>query len=548
MLVSCVDLDLNPLSEASSENWYKSDTQLMMSVDNLYNSGLWNTDLNDWSDDWQYREFLTPVTNGTVASDWADAKAYYTNSYKAIARANTILENLPKAISNGVSKYATDQAEAECKFVRAAVYAYLIPRFGDLVDMRGSVSLDDAAKLKRTSKAELIPKVYSDFDFAIEKLPASYPASKARLATKGAAYALKARFALYIGDYAMAAEAAKACIDLNAYKLAPDFRSYFLPSTKNDAESIFLIPQSIIYNIVFSDCQNYIPRVTGGYAAKVPSWDLFASFLCTDGLPIDESPLFDPKNPFKNRDPRCTQTIVEFGTEWLNGFIFDPSPLAKTVINKSLGKEFRNKDSRIVDAYASYNGLIWKKGIDNSWTQNSYKVDPDKVIIRFADVLLIYAEAMIEQDKIDRSVLDAMNRVRARAYGTDYAATSSYPAITATTQSELRRILRVERRMEFAREGLRYMDIIRWKLAEKVLNRPNYGNLYPMTKINMDSWFWPYAPEIDDDGTADFSRMHSEGYIQLYTRRFFDKNRQYLFPIPSTEILINTNLEQNPGY
>ncbi len=82
----------------------------------------------------------------------------------------------------------------------------------------------------------------------------------------------------------------------------------------------------------------------------------FAAYLCTDGLPIDESPLFDPHNPFKNRDPRCIMTIVEFNTEHC-GFEYDPSPAAKTVMNYTTGKKQSNQDTRIVNQYSSYTGF-----------------------------------------------------------------------------------------------------------------------------------------------------------------------------------------------
>ena len=105
-------------------------------------------------------------------------------------------------------------------------------------------------------------------------------------------------------------------MNLQAYQLHPDFSDLFLMNTKNSIESILVFPRSVQYNILYdaTATKNELPRNAGGYGSYAPSWDLLASFLCTDGLPIDESPLFDPHNPFKNRDPRCTATIVEFGT------------------------------------------------------------------------------------------------------------------------------------------------------------------------------------------------------------------------------------------
>lgn len=120
-----------------------------------------------------------------------------------------------------------------------------------------------------------------------------------------------------------------------------------------------------------------------------------------------------------------------------------------------------------------------EKGIDETWLQNGFKVDQDIIYCRYAEILLTYAEAKIELNEIDNSVLDALNEVRARAYGVDKSDKASYPAFTSNDQSTLRHQLRVERRMEMAKEHMRYTDIIRWKLAEKVMNRKTYGILYP---------------------------------------------------------------------
>ena len=137
-----------------------------------------------------------------------------------------------------------------------------------------------------------IRSYYEDFDIAIEYLPESYNSSEYQFATKGAALALKARIALYMGDYAIAASAAKACIDLGVYELYPDYQELFLSSTKNSVETIFCNPRSVELGIIIPKggrSREPLPRLAGGYANGGPSWDLLCSYLCTDGLPIDES-------------------------------------------------------------------------------------------------------------------------------------------------------------------------------------------------------------------------------------------------------------------
>jgi hypothetical protein len=136
------------------------------------------------------------------------------------------------------------------------------------------------------------------------------------------------------------------------------------------------------------------------------------------------------------------------------------------------------------------------------------------ILIRYADVLLMYAEAKIELNEIDASVYDAINQVRTRA---------GMPAVApgSMSQAELRELLRYERRVEFAMEGHRIFDIRRWKIAEVVMPGQHFG--------------------ID----------YMEGG-QLQTipadNRVFNPARDYLWPIPATEIELNPSMTQNPGY
>ena len=550
ILVSCSDLDLNPLSEGSSESWYSSEAEIEMSVMELYRDVFWPKDNDEWTDDWTNRDISTPITAATVNGEWNTLKDLWTNSYKAIVRANTLLENMDKAAGAGISQTAIDQYSAEARFVRAAKYADLISHFGGVPYVAASLSMEEAFAMGRTETSELIPLVYKDFDAAIEKLPVTYPSSETQRATKGAAMALKARFALYMSDWSVAAQAAKACMDLDIYKLYPDFAELFLTNTRNPEEAVYVIPRSIALGKK-RDIRGHLPRNAGGWAQHDPSWDLLCAFLCTDGLPIDESPLFNPQNPFENRDPRCNATIVPFGTDFM-GYIYDPNPKAVEVLNTATGSTQINNDSRVNAQYASFNGLVWRKGIASNWIENGFTIDDEIRIIRYADVLLMYAEAKMELNQIDQSVLDAINQVRARAYSVKTEETDKYPAITETNQDKLRKTIRIERRMELAWEGLRYLDLVRWRLAEKALNRGSYGMLdvaeLEVNIVDKGLWFFAETPRIDEDGLADFAPLYQKGYVKLLTNRLFDASRQYLWPIPSKEIIINPNIKQNPGY
>ncbi|RPD41407.1 RagB/SusD family nutrient uptake outer membrane protein [Chitinophaga barathri] len=549
LLGACGKLDLNPLSDGSSETWNSNAEEIEMSLNGLYKDVFWPRDEDDWTDDFLYRDVATPVTGATINGETQFVQDWWRNTYKAIARANNILSSIGRA-SGVLSAAQISRYTAEAKFVRASMYARLVSHYGNIIYTETALDIEEAMTLKQEDKSVAMPKIYADFDEAVLNLPKTYGASELKRAASGSALAMKARFALQMGDYATAVTAAKACMDQNVYKLHADFGSLFLSKTKNSVETIFGLPRSVALKVTQGDLQNYVPRNAGGWGAKNPSWDLLCSFLCKDGLPIDESPLYDPRKPFLNRDPRCAATIQEFQKPHL-GYTYQPHPDSLTVWKESDRKYVENKDTRSVAIFASYNGLVWKKGVDGDWLLNSWTAEPDKIIIRYADVLLIYAEAKIEQNQIDQTVLDAINAVRARAYGVPVTSTTDYPVVTVTDQAALRSILRMERRMEFALEGVRYMDIIRWKIAEKVLNTPNYGLLDPAdlrTKVVQPGlWFFPQTPAIDENGSANLTPMYTAGLIKQVALRKFDQTRQYLWPIPTSEVL-SSHLTQNPNY
>jgi starch-binding outer membrane protein, SusD/RagB family len=356
--LSCNDLDLNPLSEGSSETWYSNETEIDMAVKDLFRNAFWPIMSDSWTDDYINRQATTPVTNSTINGEWGTVTSIWTNSYKAISRANTVLMNLEDV--EGIPQAMIDKFSGNAHFVRAAQYSQLVFLYGDVIYYTNVIDIEEAFTLSRTSKATVLEAIYEDFDVAASKLPVSYGSSEGKMATKGAALAMKARMALAMGDYAVARDAAKACIDLGAHQLHPSYNELFPTQTRNPAELIFGIPRSREYNVTW-DARNYLPRNAGGWGgAEAPSWELFSSFLCTDGLPIDESPLYNPQEPFQNRDPRCTATIVEFQTPHL-GYIYQPHPDSVRILNLNTGAYQNNNDTRSNAQFASFNGLLLKK-------------------------------------------------------------------------------------------------------------------------------------------------------------------------------------------
>jgi hypothetical protein len=567
LLSSCNDLDLKRLDQPASDTWFSSATEFRMAINEGYRSSFWKLDSDFWTDDLIKRNESNGIKDGTVDSEWGTAKDNWFVLYKGIRRMNEIDAALKT--QTVLTEDQKNGYQAEIDFLRACMYSYLVVRYGDIPFYLENPLIEESFTMTRTPKAEVITKLYEMFDNAATYLPKTID-SGLKTVTKGAAYAFKARLALYLSDWKTVKASAFDCMDLGVYELHGSYKGYFLPQTKLSKETIFSLARSNDLDVKWY-VKDKLPRNHGGWNQYNPSWQLLAAYTCSDGLPIDESPLFDPQNPFMNRDPRCMATIVPFGkitpTDTLTnisgsnflGVEYNPYPMATKVFSYNQNKEVTNFDTQSYIWAASFNGLSWNKGADMDWSDGDDHSENDWILMRYADVLLMYAEAKIELNEIDQSVLDAMNEVRSRAYNdSEFTA----PEITDTDQTKLRRILRIERRSELALEGLRYMDLIRWRLAEKALK----GNVVGLLDVDENKdpsvvptgtivdklvttgkWFWGITPAVDEDGIASFEDLATGGFCKVITTMNFSTH-QYIFPIPNADRLLNEGLTQNEGY
>lgn len=556
VMTACVDLDLSPKSQGSSENWYSTEEELQLSLNALYTEGMWKNECNRlfntdrWTDDWSQRTQLYDWLGGTVASTWSQSANEWNAHYKGIARANTVLYSIEKNKEN-LSPSIVSLYEGEAKFFRASFYMYLITTFGDVPFYTGNITLEQAYKMGRTDRNVILAQIYQDFDDAANALPLTYTGTQR--VTKGAALAMKARAALYMNDWATCAAAAKACMDLGVYSLHPDYREFFLSKTKTSPELIFALPASNeigVHSYGEAATRSFYPRNNGGTSVAQPSWELFFAYTCTDGKNVEDSPLYDPANPFKNRDPRLSEMTAPFDEEFLD-YIYNPRYSATTTLKVSTNEVLKNNDSRAVSKDCSYNGLVLKKYVDEEWYDDRLTDVPMR-IIRYADVLLMYAESKFEMGDMDASAYNAINTVRARAYKCGVTETDKYPSITETDPAKLRRIIRNERRCELAWENRRWFDLIRWRICEPCLTKPIYG--LPTTSMTKNEatgyWIWPkdFRPHMRNDSTIDLSDIENyPDYVQINVKRAFVP-REYLYPIPENERVICPKLTQNPGY
>ena len=610
VLVSCSDLDLSPKDSAASGSWFQTPEQFELNLNALLHHSYWPMERNEWTsgeqieldlltDDGTNRSTLSRYLTDGVDGSFPLSVRMWDISYTGINRCNKILTEIKK-LEGAMEQERYDRIVANARFYRACFYCRIMMHFGDPVVVAEDMDMDTeqgrqaAYELTRSDMWPVLDDMFREFEEIAPLLPISYTGAEIERATRGAAYGMKARYALHFASirkwdtfglgneeeakrlYGIARDAAWSCMQLGNYSLHSDFGQLFRMATKHASEGIFNIPRSKSmsnnskYQYLYGGATTAkLPRLSGAPTCTTccPSWDLLCAFTDDKGKPIDESTVYDPHKPFAHRDPRCAYTIVEHGTQHV-GVVYDPHFDVDKVYSARESAMVTNNDSRTYkiagnsNQYASYNGLVLKKHVDEDWL-SPFEAENDKLILRYADVLLMYAEAKIELNEIDNTVLNAINQVRARAYKADVAATTLYPAVTETAQDELRTILRTERRMEFAFENLRLYDIWRWRIAEKVLNFPNMGlpkkdQKLQRAYIDDGMWFHGAVPQIDEDGCPDFTVDVARGepnffrndiYALKLSQRKFVAPKSYLWPIPTTTLQVMTNIkENNPGY
>ncbi len=543
MLSACDSyLDRQPLGGPSDENYFTNQDELILAVNGIYAANnyapLDNMPVNICIDNgtdigWdRNNSSLQSLGKGNHDSNNGFAISVWTNAYITIARCNNILDNAGR-VKDKTNAAIYARSIAEARFMRAFTYQYLIDYFGGvplvthLLDLAGS-------QVPKSSKEEVLDFILSELDAAAPDLPLSYSGSDVGRATRGAAFAVKARAALYGGKWDIAAEAAKSVMNLNVYNLHNDFKSLFSYAGENSREIIFALQfLKASKTKTHSTPNNLLSRNALGFSNKVPSQSLVDSYACTDGLDIDKSPLYDPAHPFQNRDPRLGYTIAVPGSTFFN-FQFETHRDSVKCWNYNNTPATRIDNQDALNAFATFTGYCWKKYVDLQDKDDRANSELNVTQVRYAEVLLIYAEAMIEANKIDATVYDAINQVRQRPG-------VNMPAITAgKTQSEMRSLVRKERLYELAMEGFRLSDIRRWKIAEQVMNGPFYGRIQRGLLAS--------APAIDNNGTPNYSNVPNKDQLRVIEVRKFNPDRDYLWPIPNIEIVTNSNLVQNPNY
>lgn len=529
---SCSDfLDRMPDDELSDGSFWKTPNDAKMFIADVYRQVLPGSNSGDIDGDINSDNAVHGIkwAAGDVSRGIYDPAAMgWSGDYKAIRACNILLskiDNIPDY--NQVDKEAV---MGEARFLRGYIYFGLIQTFGGVPYVDQPVDLKEMGNITRTPVEEVYTKVIEDFDYATAHLPAEWGSSDYGRATKGAANAMKARAALYFKHYDTASDAAKSVMDSGEYELfdannTGKYANLFWEEQEACKEAIlvrqFNAPELTTY-IIGWGC---FP--TKGWGGINPTQSLVDAFECADGSPIDKSTTYDPTNPFKDRDPRLEVCVLHDGEE-MYGVTIKTAPLKSS---GSTGVAQHN------DATAT--GYYNQKWLDPSIDPQStgWDMGKDWHVIRYAEVLLTYAEAKNEISPLDASAFDAVNQVRRCVGMPELQNTDASKPTYCGTQDALRQRIRNEWRVEFALEsGKRQWDIRRWGIAKEVLNAPFLGMKYKMVDD-------PNAPDGDNGKKC---ILYQGENIKLTGSKYEDYN--YLYPIPQEEIDLNPALIQNPEY
>ncbi len=554
---SCNDdyLEKIPLGSPADNNYMQTEAEMKAALNAAYR-GLYHH-MGQYSNSaWHGLDFGTdigirrpsgtypyPWVYGGQNSEYGKITSLWKNLYKHINRANYVIQNISRG-QDAVSEQTYNEILGQAKFLRAFYYFYLYELWGD-VPLVTSIPVDynEFYYYTRTPKDQVIDTIHADLDFAIDNLPQTWAEENYGRITSAAAGALKTRVALFNGDYSGAISAAEVVMGygINLYS---DYQKLFLTEGAQSPENL-LIVQYVDGVETHSYPRDNGGRNNGGWAINQPTRYLVDSYECTDGQKIDVSPLYNPDSPYENRDPRLAATVLTSGT-WFCNWLFDfYQEKTQRIVNGEI-KTVNNRDYDFKNVQSKTGYLIRKNFDENDYFNGTMaKSVTPVVVMRYVEVLLSYAEAKFEVGEFDQAVCDAtINVIRKRVGMPD-------KTVAGMTDTQIRSMIRNERKVELAFEGLRYFDIRRWKTIEHVLNNDRVIGRYApeyVTKIqNGEPTNFP-RPTFDEYGISHYPN-EEDVFVPLETQFVFDPAKDYLWPIPQEE-LDNAKVEfpNNPGY
>lgn len=461
----------------------------------------------------------TAATSGTVAGFW-------NNAYSQIAHCHTFLDNIEGCPMDETKK---EKWTAEVKCIRAYYFLYLAFHFKDVPMPLKTLTVKEANTIFQTPQAEVYAQAEKDLIDAIKVLEPKQPDADYGRHTKGSARVILSRLYLAQSKWSEAVSVLKDVIDSKQYELDrrngdDSYEKLFRIGGEYSPEMIFC-RQGMKDLYTTTRYQYLYPEACyGGWHQFAPYNELVRAYFCTDGKDIRNSSIYDDDDPYVNRDLRLYASFflpplgTYPGTKY-NDIVYD-------CFKGSGTSDYYNR-------YPLFNGYCPKKGCDPSITSDLANTPTYTPLMRYAEVLLSYLEAVNESTPraVDQTLLNlTINDVRERV--------NLSPILISEVSSQdlVRDAVRKERRVELAFEGFRYFDVLRWGTAINELNHTFTG-----VKLSDE----PAARNYRGSG-ATASPVDENMYYQFEKRTWSPHNRY--FPIPQSELNINKNLKPQDGY
>ena len=523
MFSSCDSmLDLIPEDSVSKESFFQTQNDFSLAIIGLYSSlrsingndfgvdGTYGGDLfwevcadvmyykNSWTEPW------FDISRGNVTPNTPNIEFVWKRAYFTIYWANTIIEQL-EVKKDIIDPDFAKQISGEAHFIRAITYLRLTSLYG-AVPLIDRILTPSESKLARTSVNDITNKlIVPDLNISIANLGATPYQSKWGKATKQAAMGMKVRALLYNKDYQGTVAAADSLMNftkVSNVQFLTSYASIFANNNENNGEILFSIKytaggaqQGGSFSNPFGPAT--IPTlsttsINTSWSTSSIAPEFIDSYYMKDGLPASQSPLYSAATPWANRGIRFESTFYIGGfSKFPNGTLF-----TTTMVGTNGGKDYEAKyPFNVNKGYMNEDVKLAALNEDES----------DFIVLRYTDVLMMYAEAKTELNQINDTVYDILNKVRTRA--------GIAPIANNQTQDQMRNTIRLERKLEFAFEGLRYFDIRRWGIAQEEFNKITSDKVYSFGSVKA------FLPSND------------------------------LWPIPQTAIDANPNLlPNNPGY
>jgi starch-binding outer membrane protein, SusD/RagB family len=528
LVTACKKLDLAPSDRFTELTFWQSDINVNNFLSNVYN-GIYSPDryfYNEAMSDNAHTKLgintsADAIASGNFTISLPRFQRDWNHYFSGIKSSNIFLENVDK--NTTLSEAVKNRMKGEARFIRAWHHFNLMKWWGDVPLLTKDISPDEAKLVSRTPRAEVLQFVLDELDAAAAALPANtqYEAKDRGRITKSAALALKARVLLYEGN--KMSDVVTICEQLinnqsanGTHALANSYTDLFSTESvnKNSNESIFAL-QHVPVQRTWSENIDFVPISIGARTNNLsPTQELVNDYIMLNGKAINEAGSgYDEANPYANRDPRLRATIVYDRYNWNEG-----GSTAQTIYIKPgstpTGQSAANEYSAAGQGTST--GYYIRKFWDPS-NPPGFNSGLNLHLIRYAEVLLMYAEAKNALGQMTADVWNKTIRALRQRAGFTNAAALDFP-----TTGNMTEIIRRERRVELALEGMRIDDIRRWKISETVLNG------------------WAHGAKFGDPSV-------DNGYIRVQIRTF-DPGKHYLWPVPPNERALNTNLSQNNGY